>query len=113
MESARRRVAEWAKQHPRQERQRRPATGRNKANCARLRREWVARNADRVRESGRSREAIGCETLSDSYVKSTLVQGTSLSRQEIPPELVEFKREQLRLRRLSRDLKKAIKEHLE
>jgi hypothetical protein len=45
------------------------------------------------------------ERLADCYVKSNLVHGTCLKMKEIPRELIEMKRAQLKLIRLIRESK--------
>lgn len=50
----------------------------------------------------------GREGLSDSYVKQTLVaMGLASTRADVPPELIALKREQLAIKRMARELKKA------
>lgn len=46
--------------------------------------------------------------MSDSYVRHLCTQGTALSPRDTPPELVEFKREQLQLHRLLRDFQQVL-----
>lgn len=68
---------------------------------------WKERNNDQNADYHRQYIKQHTERLSDSYVKQRLQHNSEISRSEIPPELVELKREQLTLRRLARELKKA------
>lgn len=45
-----------------------------------------------------------CERLSDSYVKGLLTKHSNLRNADIPPQLVELKRIQLRIKRMTEDL---------
>lgn len=49
------------------------------------------------------------ENLSDSYIRKLLCRGTRLCAEQIPQELVEAKREQLKISRLCKQLKRTIK----
>lgn len=44
-------------------------------------------------------------SLPDSYVAYKITQGTNLTRADIPPELLEAKRLQLKLKRIAREAK--------
>lgn len=70
-----------------------------------LQRNWAARNPDCRRRAA----AKAAATLSDGYIRSVIAaHGSGLKKSEIPTELVEFKREQLRLHRLLRDFEKVL-----
>lgn len=87
---------------------------------------WVSKNKDRVRalskkhydrtppelrnQAARAYAEKDRLTLSDSYVKKALVQGSALKWRDVTPEMVEMKRHQLFLNRLARKLKKAANE---
>jgi hypothetical protein len=59
--------------------------------------------ANRIREHDRRRKKLASETLSDAYVRSVLCKGTIILKpQDFPPEMVELKRNQLRLLRAIR-----------
>ena len=81
-----------------------------KAAWTKYHRQWVAsllpeqraERLERERERGRAIRL----SLTDCYVASTL----GLSTKQVPSELLELKREQLTLARLSRELKRQLKE---
>jgi hypothetical protein len=66
---------------------------RNKDEMKKYRKKWADKNNKIIREN-----------LSNSYVAYSL----RMKVLEVPPELLELKREQLRLTRLTRELKKEI-----
>lgn len=85
--------------------------------------QWVAANRDRYLETKRryyqaNKAALAPamraryermrDELHDYYVASMLCQGTPLRPYEIPPELIEMKRDQLRVHRLVAGLELAI-----
>ena len=67
-----------------------------------IRARWKKQNPDSVRQSSRD----SCARLTDNYVKSALsVNG--IPREHATPELIAIKREQLAIKRMARELKKA------
>ena len=50
------------------------------------------------------------DNLVDGYVKTKLAQRSGLAPADIPPALVELKREQLQIKRMARELKNSIKQ---
>lgn len=98
-ETFRKRSSDWAK------------ANRESKNA--YEREYVKR----VRAVRKARDAAsarathkGIAELSDSYVKATFVAaGIATNRADVPLELIALKREQLVIKRLARELKKAIK----
>ena len=48
------------------------------------------------------------EEMSDSYIKDLLCRDGMLARSDIPQELIELKREQLNIRRLTKKLRQAV-----
>lgn len=65
---------------------------------------WKSEN----REATRRRKASERNDLRDSYVKRVLMENRPTSRLEIPQDLIDLKREQLSLLRLSRQLKQEL-----
>jgi hypothetical protein len=72
-------------------------------------RNWRAENQERFREVCRAAAIRRAAELRDCYV-SRLVVGRYGCASNLPPELIELKREQLRLHRLANQLKQAINE---
>lgn len=69
------------------------------------------RRGDKGRAVSRAAEKARREALSDDYVKRCLLgSNRTVSAKDIPPELVELKRQQMETRRLARQLKKATHE---
>jgi len=80
-------------------------------------REWAKKHREREklrkriawevhREKKLSRDQIGRETLSDWYVRSLLAKRSPLKFTDFPDEVVELKREILKLKRLNKDVSK-------
>lgn len=83
---------------------------------ARERSRSVARRASQpelVRQRVRNAQARACLQLKDRYVVGLVVQGSKIPRQDVTKELIDMKREQLRLQRLMRDFKQAIQQRTE
>jgi hypothetical protein len=96
-EKFRKRASEYAK------------ANRKKVN-ARHQKYVASRPELRAKQDAASMKACrkGCDNLSDSYVKSVFVaMGIAKCRNEVPPELIALKREQLAIKRMARELKKA------
>jgi hypothetical protein len=73
--------------------------------------EWRARNAAQWRATVKQANQRLRDNLGRKFVLDCLVQrGSDVKRAEIPEELIELKREQLRLHRLAKQLEQAIKE---
>lgn len=58
-------------------------------------RKWKDKNPDKERERDKKCRML----ISDRYVKGALVKDFKISRKNIPPELIELKREQIKLHR--------------
>ena len=69
---------------------------------AELHRQYRAENRDKIAERKRQHRAA----LPDAYVAQEIKRGTALTRADIPPELLEAKRLQLKLKRLAREAMK-------
>lgn len=70
--------------------------------------EWRAANPERWKESNKRLHKLWSDNLARSYVLSQLLRGDgSLEDSKVPEELIELKREQLRLHRLAKELKQA------
>ena len=67
---------------------------------------WQKNNRDRVNASARK----SCRSLSDSYVKTRLIVGTSLTREQIPQSLIDAKREHLKIKRFLKEQENEQKE---
>lgn len=61
-------------------------------------------------EIRRNRQNLATANLADSYIKKLLKADGLLKGCEIPPELIEAKREHLLILRLTRQLNQAIKD---
>ena len=72
-------------------------------------RRYYNKNRNRILEKQSIERGAGVNNLDDNYIKKTLVGKSSLSRTEIPKELIEVKRLQLTLKR---ELKKCKQNHL-
>lgn len=78
----------------------------------RISRESRRRRVERDPEVGKRVNAHARETLSDGYVRGLLAaHGCSGIRDSLPAELVNLKREQIRLQRLAKAMKQAAKEN--
>lgn len=91
---------------------------RNKVNQA-ARKRWILNrdqelrqqrehrriNKDRINRRWRAWSKYDSSVLGDNYVKSVLTSKSDLSRKGLPVELVDFKREQLRLLRAIKSIK--------
>jgi hypothetical protein len=83
-------------------------------NSARYRRRQRTGLSECEREAKRRSEERGRNELSDRYIRTQLATTVGLIYAEIPQSIVEMKREQLRLRRLAKELAQAsttAKEH--
>lgn len=67
---------------------------------------WRKANPEKVK----AYEKKGSDNLVDWYLKIILVSQTGLAAADMPPALVELKREQLQIRRMARELKNSIKQ---
>ena len=91
----------------------------NKKTIAQRNKEWVKNNPEKKRKAAnkyackpeikikgslKSKKAV--KNLEDRYVKDIIVKRTSLTRADISDELVEIKREQLKILRILRNDKK-------
>lgn len=86
-EANRARAREWARDHPDL------AQARN--------RRWAAANQEKVAQIRRAQSKRQVKELSDRYVRAALADQGFRSP---PPEIIDLKREQLRLRRLAKKL---------
>lgn len=77
---------------------------KNKNKTQEYSRDWLLKNKNKSREAKRLNEEKNRNCLSDRYVSSKL----GLSIHDCSPELLELKREQLRIKRLIKQLKKEI-----
>ena len=75
-----------------------PTAGREKAKA------WRNENQEKDFATKRRYRVSQCKNMTDEYVKKLLTQGTTLTAAEIPNELINVKREQLRI---LRELRKA------
>jgi hypothetical protein len=66
-------------------------------------REWRGRNRAHANAEANKHRAKHCEELRDSYVCKTLTQNSSFKVKDIPPALIELKREELKLKRLIKE----------
>ena len=62
-----------------------------------------------VKAKKRAWEKKQAENLTDRYVKKTIRQSLGLKSKDIPPELIEMKRQQLKLHRAIRQAKRDVK----
>ena len=74
----------------------------NRDKIAERWRQHRAENRDKIAEYHRQYSAA----LTDALVASRITDGTNLTRADIPPELLEAKRLQLKLKRLAREAMK-------
>jgi hypothetical protein len=74
-------------------------------------REWYAQNAEKRARQNAEFIQQAQQALPDWYVRRALVSGANLS--DVPPEMIEMKREQLLLRRFARELRAATTNHKE
>jgi hypothetical protein len=75
---------------------------RNRERILAQKKRYYVRNRERIRASQRLWQKKNTDSLSDSYVRHRLRNGSSLLRQDFPSEIVEIKRLQLKLLRASR-----------
>ena len=73
--------------------------------AARLR--YREKYRERINESAAARGRAYAEALDDRYVRGVLSSKSDLLHKDIPDELVALKREQLAIKRMARELKKA------
>ena len=103
------RSAEWREVNSDREKARvaawRAANALRKRNTEVL---YYAAHAEAKRASRRERHKRDSASLADGYVCAVLIEGTSLSRRDIPMALIELKREQLQVHRLLTGLDQAI-----
>ena len=74
----------------------------NRDKIAERQHQYRAENRDKIAEYHRQYSAA----LTDALVASRITDGTNLTRADIPPELLEAKRLQLKLKRLAREAMK-------
>ncbi len=67
--------------------------------------EWAVNNPEKRKVSVNKNALKNKKELSDNYVKRLFIQRTSLTASDIPPELIEIKRQQLILKRLLKQQK--------
>lgn len=65
---------------------------------------WRNKNRRRFNENNRKNLKAQRDRMNDTYIKRTLYQGTSLKSADIPEALIEAKREQIKLKRLIKDM---------
>ena len=73
-------------------------------------REWRKRNASAERARDKRYSARIISELGDSYVRDKLKKGTNLKSQDIPPELIDFKRTIMLTKRLIRHKNNKVKD---
>ena len=82
---------------------------KNKEKVKLLRVSWQKNNRERIKKYrkywGRAYKKRCVDDLHDSYIKDLLVRGADLSYREIPKELIEAKREQIKIKRYLRENK--------
>ena len=62
--------------------------------------EYVLKNADRIKESSRKYFSAQKEQLTDTYIKKLLTRDNSLWAKDIPEWLVEAKRSEVKMKRI-------------
>ena len=82
----------WKKEHPER-------WNTIKAKSAR---KWRKENPEKAREEKKKHSDRARKNLTDYYVKGSLVNGSNLSRADIPQELIELQRISLKLKRATR-----------
>jgi hypothetical protein len=110
--------ARYRREHLEELRRKRAERYRNNIETARLAWKcWREKNKDHERERGRNRDkskqreyvkTCGLKARSELrewYVRSKIINGGILHAEDIPKELVELKRAQMKVRRLCRELK--------
>jgi post-segregation antitoxin (ccd killing protein) len=70
-----------------------PTAGREKAKA------WRIENPEKRAAAKKRSHASRCKSMSDGYIKERLIKGTNLTAADIPKELIDVKREQLRILR--------------
>ncbi len=58
----------------------------------------------------RKRKQYDCLFVGDNYIKGLIIRGSTLTHKDIPQELIEMKRDQLKTYRPLKDIKKTMKE---
>lgn len=71
---------------------------------------WQDEHIDRRRECNRARMSAQRRDLADPYVIAKLIKGVRLNADQIPPDLIELKRQQLLMYRATKQLINSIKE---
>lgn len=92
----------------------------NPERVRKMAREWRAKNIEKERarwkpmqkDKRRQNSKRQRDNLCSHYIRSRLVAGTKITRAQLKPELIEMKREELRLRRLAKTLRQASIEGL-
>ena len=74
---------------------------------------WVAANLDICRTRSKNAQRSSADRLADGYILHLLTQKTNLARTDIPQALVDAKREQLSIKRLTKQLNQEINNQLE
>ena len=64
---------------------------------------WKKNNPDNTKKHRNKNVKKHSEELTDLYVRQILIQRTELMRKDITIEMIEIKREQLRIKRILRD----------
>jgi hypothetical protein len=72
----------------------------NKEKKAATNAKWAKENRATVKASQVKWETEDRKKLSDRYIKKLLIRQTAINKECIPPELVQLKREQIKLNRL-------------
>ena len=110
-EKENKRYAEWAKKnHEQVITKSKEYRENNKDKINELHKKWSKENKDRVYEYRKKwrdnniekQKAIdkkACETMSDFYISNMIVKYTNLNRTDIPKEIIELKRIQLKITR--------------
>ena len=77
---------------------------RNKISCDHVQQaEYYYKDIKKSRKRKKQIKSIARNSLSDQYVKELLIRRTNLKTSDIPDDLVELKREQLKIIRILRD----------
>lgn len=91
LEKLNKRSREWTKNNPEAK--------------ARVNRKWIENNPEQYRAYKRKQQQRARDKLSDSYVRGMLSLRTSLVPSDIPQELVDAKREHIKLHRKVKEAK--------
>ena len=63
------------------------------------------KDIEKSRQYNRDKQVRHALELSDMYIKKDLAQGSELTHSDIPQELIELKREQIKLGRVSKEIR--------